>query len=99
MADEAGTGLLGLEEYSRITCSWRLAEQGQDYQSLLGVISGLDCASLFVRSFRLAIGVQLELGGGRGHGVVMNSAYHVIQTVSSGNDRAPSDVREFFVIN
>lgn len=29
------------------------------------------------------------IGGGRGHGIIMDSIYHTVATVQSGNRRAP----------
>lgn len=40
-----------------------------------------------------------ETGGNKGHGIIMNSAYHTVQTVCSGFGRAPNDVHEFTVID
>ena len=40
-----------------------------------------------------------QTGGNRGHGIIMDSHYHTVQTVSSGFGRAPNDVHEFTVIN
>jgi len=37
--------------------------------------------------------------GNRGHGVIMDSNYHTVQTVVSGFGRAPNDVHEFTLLD
>ena len=38
------------------------------------------------------------IGGGRGHGIIMDSTYRIVATVQSGNGRAPNDIHEFTVL-
>lgn len=40
-----------------------------------------------------------QVGGNRGQGIIMDSSYHTVQTVSSGFGRTSNDVHEFSVIN
>ncbi|OCK96831.1 uncharacterized protein K441DRAFT_713633 [Cenococcum geophilum 1.58] len=41
---------------------------------------------------------QYLIGGGRGHGIIMDSTYRTAATVQSGNGRAPNDIHEFAVL-
>jgi hypothetical protein len=40
-----------------------------------------------------------QTSGNRGQSIILDSTYHTVQTVSSGNGRAPNDIHEFSVIN
>jgi Arylsulfotransferase (ASST) len=40
-----------------------------------------------------------EAAGDRGHGIIMNSNYATVKTVTSGLGRAPADIHEFTVLD